>query len=266
LLTVDTRLEGEGYLGGGNVGGDMELTIGASGAIYSREYQLDLNTGPTTTIDNLGYIVCAGDGPSSTSGMVIESPLDNSGYLVAYSSFLSVDYPVTGPGHIEVENTGTLSLSGAGNENVTFTSGSTGMLVLGNPKSDTGTITGFSKTGTNTLVLANLPFAGTTTGVYTGTTTSGVLTVTEGSNVATINLIGDYLGQTFTLSSYPGGSTEVVDPTRDPAPQLTPSATLSPHTFIAAMAGFTAPSAGASALDSVNRSASPLAVPRSLTA
>jgi hypothetical protein len=150
---------------------------------------------------------------------------------------LLVVYAVTGPGHIEVENTGTLVLFGVVTENVTFTSGSTGMLVLGNPKSDTGTITGFSKTGTNTLVLANLPFAVTTTGVYTGTTTSGVLTVTEGSNVATINLIGDYLGQTFTLSSYPGGSTEVVDPTRDPAPQLTPSATLSPHTFIAAMAG-----------------------------
>jgi hypothetical protein len=92
-----------------------------------------------------------------------------------------------------------------------------------------------------------------------------VLTVTEGSNVATINLIGDYLGQTFTLSSGPGGSTNVVDPTTAPAAQLT--TTLSPHPFIAAMARFGAPGAGASALDSVNPSASPpmLAVPRALT-
>jgi hypothetical protein len=217
----------------------------------------------TTTIDNQGYITCAGNGPLSTSGMIIESPLYNSGYLVAYSSTLLVEYPVTGPGHIEVENTGTLVLFGAVTENVTFTPGSTGTLEL--QKSDTGTITGFSKTGTNTLVLG-LPFAGTTTGVYSGTTTSGVLTVTEGSNVATIDLIGDYLGSTFTLSSFDDGeATEVVDPTRAPAPQLTP--TVSPHPFVAAMAGFGAPSAGASALDSVNPSASPpmLAVPRALT-
>jgi hypothetical protein len=197
--------------------------------------------------------------------MVIESPLDNSGYLVAYSSTLLVEYPVTGPGHIEVENTGILDLLGAVTENVTFTSGSTGMLILEDPKSDTGTITGFSKTGANTLVLDNLPFAGTTTGVYTGTTTSGVLTVTEGSNVATINLIGDYLGQTFTLSSGPGGSTNVVDPTTAPAAQLT--TTLSPHPFIAAMAGFGAPSTGASAPEGDHRTTSlpMLAVPRALT-
>jgi hypothetical protein len=93
-----------------------------------------------------------------------------------------------------------------------------------------------------------------------------VLTVTEGSNVATINFVGDYLGSTFTLSA-DGDATEVVDPTTAPAPQLTPTAHLAPHPFVAAMAGFGAPSAGASALDSVNPSASPpmLAVPRALT-
>jgi hypothetical protein len=96
-----------------------------------------------------------------------------------------------------------------------------------------------------------------------------VLTVTEGSNVATIHLIGDYLGQTFTLSSGPDKTgTEVVDPAAPAAARLTPPAALSPHPFIAAMAGFGAPGAGSSALEGAHRSTSPpmLALPRSLTA
>lgn len=200
--------------------------------------------------------------------MVIESPLYNSGYLVAYSSTLEVGDGVTGPGHIEVENTGTLALDEAYDGSVTFTSGSTGELWLGDSKGGTATITGFSKTGSNALVLLDIPFAGTTTGVYSGTTTSGVLTVTEGSNVATIDLIGDYLGSTFTLSAGPKGTgTNVVDPTTAPGPQVRPppASLLSPHPFVAVMAGFGAPGAGASALESVHRSTSPpmLALPRS---
>jgi hypothetical protein len=271
LLTVDTRLEGWGQLGGDN----MELLIGPSGAIYSREYELAITT--TGTIDNQGYIVCAGEsGPPNLhgiSGMVIEAPIDNTGYLIAYSSTLFA-YGVTGSGHIELENTGSLLLGDGFNDNVTFTSGSTGTLGLYDSKADvTGAITGFSTTGANALDLADIPFAGNATGVYTGTTTSGVLTVTEGANVAKIHLIGDYLGSTFTLSADTDGigGTKVVDPTTTAAaasPHVVLPTALSPHPFIAAMAGFGAPGAGASALDSVHRSASPplLAMPRSLTA
>jgi hypothetical protein len=270
VLTLDTRLEGWGRLGETTSGsGGMELAIGPSGSIYSREYELAITT--LGTINNQGYIVCAGDGPLGVSGMVIEAPIDNTGYLVAYSSTLFV-YGVSGPGHIEVENSGTLQLGEGFNDNVTFTAGSTGTLELYDSKADTtGAITGFSKTGANSLDLLDIPFvSGTTTAVYTGTATSGVLTVSEGANVAKINLIGDYLGSTFTVSSSSAGGTQVVDPTTFSEPQLTPAAPLSPHphAFIAAAAAFGAPGAGASALESVHRSTSPpmLAMPRSLAA
>jgi hypothetical protein len=215
VLNVDSRLEGEGQLGGGS----MELVIGASGAVYSRNDYLVVDTG-TTTIDNKGYIVSAGGG-----GLTIDSPLDNAGYLIAYSSPLTVEDAVTGAGHVEVESTGTLILKGAFNGDVTFVAGATGALELGDSKGyTTGAITGFSKTGANALDLLDIAFAGTTTGVYTGTTTSGVLTVTEGANVAKIHLTGDYLGQTFHLSSGPGGvGTKVVDPPEAQASAASPS-------------------------------------------
>jgi hypothetical protein len=117
-------------------------------------------------------------------------------------------------------------------------------------------ITGFSTTGANALDLLDIPFvSGTTTATYTGTTTFGVLTVQEGANVAKITLEGDYLGSTFTVSAGPGGGTKVVDPDRaSTAPHA--AALLSPHSFIAAMAGFGAPEVGASALAGAHRSTS----------
>jgi hypothetical protein len=150
-----------------------------------------------------------------------------------------------------VEGAGTLILKGAFNENVTFASGSTGTLELGDSKGyTTGAITGFSKTGANALDLLDIPFvSGTTTATYSGTTTSGVLTVKDGANVAAIHLTGNYTTSTFTVSAATGGGTKVVDPVRALAPHLIPPAPLSPHPFIAAMAGFGAPAVGSAALD-----------------
>jgi hypothetical protein len=156
---------------------------------------------------------------------------------------------VTGTGTAELENAGTLILKGAFNQNVTFATGSTGALELADSKGyTTGAITGFSKTGTNALDLLDIPFvSGTTTATYSGTATSGVLTVKDGANVATIHLTGNYTTSTFTVSAGPGGvGTKVVDPAQPPAPPHV-AAPLSPHPFIAAMAGFGADPGGETA-------------------
>ena len=241
LFTNDIKIEGEGQLGDGA----MEFTNAHLGTIYSLGAgTLTLNTGKST-LQNAGEIVSDG-----TGGLTISSPIDNTGRLIAYSSPLTVTGAVTGAGTAEVENAGTLILEGAFNEDVTFAAGSTGALELGDSKGYTsGEITGFSKTGANALDLLDIPFvSGTTKAVYSGTATSGVLTVTEGANVAKITLEGDYIGSTFTVSAGPGGTgTKVVDPSAPPAPTHV-AAPLSPHTFIAAMAGFGAPAAGAVAL------------------
>jgi hypothetical protein len=204
----------------------MTLDNGATGIIEGDDsVALTINTG-ANTISNAGDIV-------ALTAVTIDSAVSNTGLLLADGGTLTAQGAVTGSGHAEVEGAGTLILQGAFNQNVTFAAGSTGTLELGDSKGyTTGAITGFSKTGANALDLLDIAFAGTTTGVYTGTTTSGVLTVTEGANVAAIHLTGDYLGSTFTLSAGPGGTgTKVVDPTAALA------AAPAQH-FIAAMASF----------------------------
>jgi hypothetical protein len=250
LLTNDIRIEGEGQLGAGA----MELTNAASGSIYSLGAgTLTLNTG-TSTILNAGAIVAEG-----TGGLTIASPIDNTGELIAYSSPLTVSSAVTGAGTAELENAGTLIFKGAFNENVTFASTSTGALELGDSKGyTTGAITGFSKTGTNALDLLDIPFvSGTTTATYSGTATSGVLTVKDGANVAAIHLEGNYTTSTFSVSAGPGGvGTKVVDPGKASTPPHE-AAPLSPHPFIAAMAGFGAREAAATALEGFHWGAPP---------
>jgi hypothetical protein len=213
---------------------------------------------------NAGAIASEG-----TGGLTISSPIDNTGELLAYSSPLTVEDAVTGAGTAEVENAGTLILKGAFNEDVTFASGSTGTLELADSKGyTTGAITGFSKTGTNALDLLDIPFvSGTTTATYSGTATSGVLTVKDGANVATIHLTGNYTTSTFTVSASSAGGTKVVDPAA-PAGSPHVAAPLSPHPFIAAMAGFGARAPSAVAIDGALWRTPPpmLAMPRAQTA
>jgi hypothetical protein len=256
-LTNDDLIFGAGDLGDGT----MTLDNGAAGIVEADDsVALAINTG-TTAITNAGELI-------AVTALTIDSPLDNTGVLLADGGALTADGAVTGTGHAEVEGAGTLILKGAFNENVTFAASSTGALELADSKGyTTGSITGFSKTGANALDLLDIPFvSGTTTATYSGTTTSGVLTVKDGANVATIHLTGNYTTSTFAVSASSAGGTKVVDPATASAPRLIPPAPLSPHPFIAAMAGFGAREAGASSLDGALWRTPPpmLAMPRAL--
>jgi autotransporter-associated beta strand protein len=244
-LTNDDVIFGAGDLGDGQ----MTLDNGATGIIEGDDsVALTINTG-TKTIINAGDIV-------AVTALTIDSPVDNTGELHADGGTLTAQGVVTGSGNVVI-SAGTAEFASSFNDVVDFT-GTTGVLELGSSKTYTGSITGFSKTGTNSLDLLDIPFvSGTTTATYTGTTTSGVLTVMDGANVATIHLEGDYTTSTFTVSASSAGGTKVVDPAQPSAPPHV-VAPLSPHPFIAAMAGFGAREAGAAALDGVHWSMPPL--------
>jgi autotransporter-associated beta strand protein len=247
-LSNDDVIFGAGDLGDGQ----MTLDNAAKGIIEGDDSAtLTINTG-TKTIISAGEII-------AVTALTIDSPLDNTDLLLADGGTLSANGAITGAGQAEVDGAGTLILKGAFNENVTFASSSTGVLELGDSKGyTTGAISGFSTTGTNSLDLLDIPFvSGTTTATYSGTTTSGVLTVKDGANVATIHLTGNYTTSTFAVSASSAGGTKVVDPAQPSAPPHV-AAPLSPHPFIAAMAGFGAREAGAAALDGVHWSMPPL--------
>jgi hypothetical protein len=253
-LTNDDVIYGAGDLGDGT----MTLDNGAKGIVEGDDsVALTINTG-TNTIVSAGELI-------AVTALTIDSPLDNTGVLYAVGGTLTAEEAVTGAGRAEVEGAGTLILKGAFNETVTFAASSTGTLELGESKGyTTGSITGFSTTGTNALDLLDIPFvSGTTTATYSGTTASGVLTVKDGSNVAAIHLEGNYTTSTFTVSASSAGGTKVVDPAPPWAPPHA-AAPLSHHPFIAAMATFGAPEAGAAALDGAHWRTPPptLAMPR----
>jgi hypothetical protein len=250
-LTNNDIIFGAGDLGDGK----LTLDNGVKGIVEGDDsVPLTINTGSNAII-NAGDIV-------AITAATIDSAVTNTGLLLADGGTLTAAGAVTGAGGAEVEGAGTLILKGAFNETVTFATGSTGTLELGDSKGyTTGSITGFSKTGTNSLDLLDIPFiSGTTTATYSGTTTSGVLTVKDGANVATIHLTGNYTTSTFTVSASSAGGTKIVDPATVQSPHLIRPAPLSPHHFIAAMAGFGATNAGSGAISGDTSRPLPLAL------
>ena len=220
--------------------GQMTLVNQAAGVIESYGSSLlTVNTG-ANTITNAGIFLA-----TSAGGMTIASAVANTGHFAVNGGSMTVIGAVTGAGYGEVVK-GTLDFAGAFNENVVFTSGSTGTLELADSLAFAkGRIQGLSTTGANALDLGDITFtSGVTTAVFSGSTTSGVLTVTDGTHTAEINLIGDYQGSIFTTSPGAGGvGTRIVDPQASAAP-TTSALSAPPHAFIAAMATLGAETGG----------------------
>jgi hypothetical protein len=84
-----------------------------------------------------------------------------------------------------------------------------------------GTVAGLN-TSQGELQLNDLTFSAGTTSAFinsaTETTSTATLEVTNGTQSASIALIGNYIGATFTTSAALGGGTIVFDPAPLPAP------------------------------------------------
>jgi hypothetical protein len=223
-LINQSHITGSGQLGAGsmllrNMGAGVIESLGAS--------QLVINDG-AYVMSNAGLIESAGSG-----GLKIMGALTNGGRLFAQTGALTVTGSITGAGTGLIGPSGQLILQGAFTGNVTFQSGSTGSLTLGQSQGYTGQITGFSTSGANRLILSDISYiAGTTSASYSGTSASGTLTVTDGTHTAKIKLAGNFLSSTFKLSAASGGGVQVVDPT---------VAGATTHAFVSAMAAFAAP-------------------------
>jgi hypothetical protein len=259
LTNVDNTMAGAGLLGGGA----LTLINEAAGVIDAdNSVALTIDTG-TSIITNAGLIEAAGAGGNG----VIDSAVRNTGTLAAAGGTLTVNGAVTGAGSATI-NGGTLDFTSKFNENVKFT-GQGGQLVLADSQAYTRKISGFSLTGKTSLDLGDIGFVSSTEATFSGTTRSGVLTVTDGTHTAKINLVGDYLGSTFTAAGDGHGGTIVVDrpsagrPVADPA-AATPTALAPVHQFVTAMAALGAGSAGAmhAAADAWRAPASMLTAPR----
>jgi autotransporter passenger strand-loop-strand repeat protein/probable HAF family extracellular repeat protein len=115
-------------------------------------------------------------------------------------------------GSYSIGGSDALELVGASTANVTFASGGSGTLKLDDSAAFTGLISGFG--GADHIDLADITFgAGTALG-YTPNShnTGGTLTANDGSHIASIGLLGQYMSSQFVKSSDGHGGTLVSDP------------------------------------------------------
>ncbi len=232
LTNVDDTIEGSGKLG------DNKMTlINQAGGVIDANASVALTIGTgLNTIANAGLIEATNEGKAT-----VTSAVANTGVLEANDGTLTLAAAVTGAGSAVIADGVLMFASKVASigQNVAFT-GTTGKLVLADSAGYTGQVSGFSHKGKTSLDLRDIAFTGPGQASFTGTATSGVLTVTDGAHTAHITLIGNYTNAAFVTSSDGAGGVLVVDPSAPPP---------SPHTLIAAMASFGAPSAAAIRID-----------------
>jgi hypothetical protein len=268
VLTNDSTIQGEGHIG-------VVLVNGATGVIDGKGpgvgYGLYLD-GNSTAIANSGLIEATTGGlltindaitngstgkiEANSGTVVVNAAIANQGLMEATGSgILNIDAGVTSTGAGAIEshggrvnvNTGVsgglavdgglldLTQSGVSNH-VSFLAG--GTLRLDQSQSYTGSVTGFSKTGTNALDLSDIGFVNASEASFVENAggTSGVLTVTNGSATTHITLMGNYSTSKFVTSNDGHGGTKVVDSTAPMGANLVAPV----HAFIGAMAAFRA--------------------------
>ena len=222
ILSNQSTIAGAGHLGLGK----LTLINGADGVIDATGTNaLILNTG-TIQITNAGTIEAAGSGGAS-----ILSAINNTGLLETAGGTLTVQGAVSGAGSAVIAG-GAIDFTAAFSQAVDFTRG-LGKLQLTHSQTYHAAVTGFSTSGGAALDLVDIGFVSAGEATFSGSVASGVLTVTDGSHVARIALIGNFIDSTFTASSDGHGGTIVVD---HGAPR-----SASPQAFAAAIAALAPP-------------------------
>jgi hypothetical protein len=117
----------------------------------------------------------------------------------------------------------TLQVASAYSGQVLFTS-NTGILELLKSSNFTGTVAGM--TGNDAIDFDAIDPTKVQPPTYSGDASGGTLTVTDGSHIARVALLGNYLASTFVTSSDGHGGTSVIDP---PAPIASSSLNLAPN-------------------------------------
>jgi hypothetical protein len=187
LVNLDNTISGAGQLGAGQMDLDNHGTIIATG---TNAFVIDTGA---NAITNSGTLEA-----TSSSGLVINSAVDNSGELWAHGGNITANGAVNG-GSVVLDGQATLEFGAAVSANVTLDAAATGKLVLNDSFDFSGTVSGFN--GDDQLDLRDIAFGANTSVSYAENQdhTGGVLSVTDGSHTANISLLGQYSADGFSL-------------------------------------------------------------------
>ena len=193
------------------------------------------DTGATAAVNNQGTFEKTGSAATSTistlfnnTGTVnvtagtldLNGSVNNAGLLEADGGNIIVSVAESGGGSAEIFGTSQIQYGAASNENITFSSGATGEILLLDSVAFTGQISDFTGTGTGTpatsdkLDLRDVNFSLLTIKTYTenGAGTGGTLTLSDGTHTANINMVGTYTLANFHFATDGSGGTLVTDP------------------------------------------------------
>jgi autotransporter passenger strand-loop-strand repeat protein len=186
-------------------GGDVGTTISAGGT-------LAIGSGVSRTGYTVGsgafFVVQSGATASATSVSAGSETVSSGGTLASAT--------ISAGGLVEIKSGGT-----AGSSTITILSGT---LKLDDSQHFSGSIAGLANSA-QVVDLVDINFAALQTVAFSGASSSGgILTVSDGTHVAQLNLIGNYLAATFTSANDGAGGTLITDPPISSAPGVA-----SPH-------------------------------------
>jgi hypothetical protein len=182
-------------------GANGQLTAATSGAVVQLA-GAKITGGTISTVTGATLLAEEGDNSITTpspivnagtieadGNLTITGSINNSGSLVVKGS-LTVNGKVTG-GNAQIYGSGTLEFGGASSTNVTFESGSSGMIVLNLPAGQkfTGVVAGMDVNEGASISLSHIPYADNPMLSFDSST--GVLTVTNAhaGKTVTINTV-----------------------------------------------------------------------------
>ena len=202
--------------------GTFQVTSTANETIF------ELNTVSTATLAiarGTAFTVTNGTGAGVQAGVVsakagatlnISGVFDNTGTIWAQGGTVNVNGALTG-GVTAISGAGWVVMGQASSENISFSSGSTGGLVLGRARYS-GWISGFGSNTTQSIDLAKLKFAGARLVSYNpnSTDTAGILTVSNGKTSVALQFTGTYTLADFHIANDGAGGTLLTDPPAAP--------------------------------------------------
>ena len=164
---------------------------------------LIVDTG-ASAVPNSGTLEATNNGT-----LFVASNVTNTGHLIANNGSEIFAGAVSGNGTATIQGAGSIEFGSTTTANITFAAGADGTVTFDDASSLTGklSVTGFTLGDTIDLADINYGSSGPTL-----TFTKSVLTVSDGTDVAKLNMVGNFTLASFNAAPDGSGGTLITDP------------------------------------------------------
>jgi hypothetical protein len=224
--------------GAGTIGGEV-FDPGVTGALLLNNQGVIDATGTNPLIVDTGASAVTNSGTleaTNNATLFVASNVTNTGHLIANNGTEIFAGAVSGNGTATVQGAGSIEFGSTTTSNITFAPGADGKVTFDAASSLTGklSITGFALG--DTIDLADIKYGGSGPSLAFS---KGVLTVSDGTDVAKLNMVGNFTLASFKAAPDGSGGTLITDP-----PLVGSAPTTSPPGLDHVVALFTQSAAG----------------------